>query len=134
MSRYRTCQAKLSNYVRTRYNRVYPQPTAGLFNYKCFFNAVEYAKNHEGIEVYECVMVEQGEPILHYVNYDNISGKYLETSIGHQAELNEYYVIRQVDPADYPHVSTEFERALESWTNQFTTWFDRKILRIGRIL
>ena len=127
-------QLQLLNFVRSRYELIKPEPTLGLFNFRCFENAVEYARRYPDLEVCEVVLVDNGTPVLHYLNRDPSSGQYLETTLGWRAEHLEYYFIRRVHKDDYKHIGSEFDRALLGWLEQFTTWFDRQVLRIERIL
>ena len=132
--RKRKVQAHLLNFVRSRYELIKPDPTLGLFNFRCFENAVEYVRCHPELEVCEVVLVDCGMPILHYLNRDPSSGKYLETTLGWKAEHLEYYLIRRIHIDDHKYIGSEFDRALLGWLQQFTTWFDRQILGIERIL
>jgi hypothetical protein len=134
MNRKEIIQTAVCNYVRTRYEMIKPEPTLGLFNFRCFENAVEYARRYPELEVIEVIYLDGGVPILHYINRDPANGKYLETTLGWRAQYLEYYHIRKIHPDDHRYLPGEFDRSLGSWLHQFTTWFDRKVLRIGRIL
>ena len=139
MSRKIAVQNKLIKHVRSRYSLIKPVSTQGMFNYRCHENSVQYAINHAtdlpGLEIWECIYIDDiAQPTLHYLNFDPVAGKYLETTLGWQAEHYEFYVIRRIHPSDWPRILREFENSLESWCKQFTTWFDRSVLGIRRIL
>lgn len=134
MSRKEKLQKDVSNFVRTRYEMIKPEPTLGLFNFRCFENAVEYARRYPEMEVIEVIYLDEGVPILHYINRDPVTNKYLETTLGWRADYLEYYRIRKIHPDDYRYLPGEFSRALDSWLYQFSTWFDRKVLGIDRLL
>lgn len=125
---------RLKGHVRSRYEMIKPEPTLGLFNFRCFENAVEYARRYPEMEVIEVIYVDNGTPILHYINYDPLDKKYLETTLGWRAPYLEYYHIRKIHVDDYYRISSEFDCSLGSWLEQFSNWFDRLILRIDRIL
>lgn len=129
-------QKRLCRHVRSRYELIKPAPTQGMFNARCFENAVEYARQHseDGLEVVEVIYIDNGEPVLHYINRVPETGAYLETTLGWRADLLEYYFIRRIHPDDHRHIHSEFSRALDDWTYQFTSWFDRNYLLIKRIL
>jgi len=130
----RSIHDKLKRYVRSRYEMIRPEATLGLFNFRCFENVVEYARRYPEMEVIEVIYVDDGLPILHYINYDPVDKKYLETTLGWRAPYLEYYHIRKIHPDDYHRISKEFECSLDSWLEQFTSWFHRKVLGIDRIL
>ena len=130
----RKAQARLLRFIRTRYALVKPEATLGLFNFRCFENAVEYSRRYPELEIVEAIYVDEGEPCLHYLNFDPAANKYLETTLGWRAPHLEYYVIRKLHQDDYKYVHHEFERALASWTEQFLPWPLRILFNLKRIL
>lgn len=125
---------RVCDYVRSRYDLVDVKPKAGLFNYCCYYNAVEYARTHKNTEVLEVIYIEDNEPVLHYVNRLTTSGVLLETTLGFRAKNLEYYVIRTIHTSDYKYIETEFDRSLRSWLMQFTSWADRKLFNVNRVV
>jgi hypothetical protein len=115
-------QRELNLYVRTRYDRIHPEPTQGLFNYQCHRNTINYVLQnaHLGLQVVECIYIDNGDPILHYLAFDPNHNLYLELTLGHFCNnYPEFYKIRTVDPSDYMIIEAEFDRAMRSWKNQF---------------
>lgn len=127
-------QRRLIDFVRSRYELIKPEPMQGMFNARCFENAVDYVRTRPDIEVIECIYIDGGEPILHYINRDPSTGAYLETTLGFKAARLEYYRIRKIHPSDHLYIGGEFERAVNSWTAQFAGWFAMRVLGIERIL
>ena len=127
-------RVRIRDYVRSTHEQIKPEPTLGLFNFRCYENAVEYRRRYPEMEVIEVIYIDNGEPILHYLNRDPVSGAYLETTLGWRAEYLEYYFIRKVHQGDHRWVSGEFERGLDVWLYRFTNWFERNILRVKRVL
>ena len=134
MSYEQRVQRRLVAYVRSMHEQIKVKPTLGLFNFRCYENSVEYVRRYPELEVVEVIYIDNGQPILHYLNYDPKEKEYLETTLGYRAEHLEYYRIRTIDKADYRYMATEFDRGLDVWLNRFTNWFERNILRITRIL
>lgn len=118
--------------MRSTLNLVHPKGKQGLFNFQCFDNAVQWVVEHPEYAVSEVIYLDEEYPILHYVN--SKKGKLYETTLGYRTPQLEYYVIREIDVADYPNIRKEFNRSMSYWTKKYTNWFDRKVLRISRIL
>lgn len=125
---------RLAQYVRTRYEMIDVVAEQGMFNWRCFDNAAEWARTHKGHEIFEVIYIDCGSPRLHYVNYDPEAKKYLETTLGYAAPKLEYYKIRRIHPDDHQWTNDEFEQALDSWTKEWTCWYHRWIFRIKRVL
>ena len=125
-------QKNLVRFVKSRYDVIKPIPKQGLFNRQCHNNSVEYSQIHD-CGIVETIYIDNGEPILHYLNTDN-NGIFLETTLGWKAGTLEYYKIREIHSDDYFNISHEFIQSLESWTVQFLGWFGRKVLMIDRIV
>lgn len=115
-------KARVCAHVRANLERVYPIPKQGLFNYRCFFNAVQWA-NDNGGEVVECIYIDVEQPILHYLNTDGDG--YLETTRRYLAPEYEYYKIRTVPQCDYPWIHRVFSENLDHWKNTTCNWFER---------
>lgn len=125
-------QRRLVREIRSCHSMVEAVPTQGLFNHKCFDNAVQYHTNHPSFGVVECIYVDDGYPVLHYLNVKG--ALYYETTLGWRAKYHEYYIIRTIHPDDYKRIDCEFDVSLKYWYRKYTTWFDRNILGISRIL
>lgn len=130
-SRARTIAERICNHVRNRYEHIDVKPEQGLFNFRCHENAIQYACDND-CSIVEVVYIDGGSPVLHYINKAN--GEYLETTIGWRANDVEYYKIRDISDDDMMGVSYNFNKSLDSWLYEFTTWFDRFILRIKRVV
>jgi hypothetical protein len=88
----------------------------------------------EKLAVVETIYIDNGGPILHYLVHDPAAGRYLEVTLGWRAEHLEYYVVRPIHPDDHRHILSEFQRALDDWTEEYVGWFGRKVLGITRVL
>ncbi len=118
----RRAHRKLVNYIRTRYDRFFPEPCRGMFNYQCHRNSVNYVLSYpsRNLQVVECIYIDNGDPILHYVVFDPTTGQYKDVTLGHfVANYPEFYKIRTVHPADYLTIEAEFERSMRGWKEQF---------------
>ena len=105
--------ARVLTYVRTRHPMIVAKPTQGLFNFRCFENAVQYAKSNPGIQVVEVMLDDGGVPVLHFINYDPVKEEYLETTQGWRADFMDYYFIRVIHEEQYRYIGTLFDRNVE---------------------
>lgn len=126
---------RIARRLRARHQGIRPVPEAGLFNFRCHENCVEYLRTHPGVglRIAETIYLDEGEPVLHYVVVDS-GNRYLEVTLGWRAEQLEYYLVRILDERDHTRIHSEFDRSLTDWLHEFTSWWDRKVLGITRIL
>ena len=127
-------QERIARRLRARHQGIRPQPEQGLFNFRCHENCVEYLRTHpgRGLRIAETIYLDEGEPILHYVVVDG--DRYLEVTLGWRTEQLEYYLVRVLDERDHTRIHSEFNRSIADWTEEFTSWFDRRVLGIERAL
>jgi len=125
---------RIVNHLRSYYERIEVVPKQGLFNFRCFDNVVQFAKDNEGYGVVEVMYIDGSVPILHYVNVHLETGVYYETTLGFKAENLEYYKLRTIPPIDYPLLSGEFDRAMTTWTNDWSRLWQRKLFKIERLV
>ncbi len=108
----------------------------GLFNHKCFNNAVQYYydNNRKGnkVKVFEVIAISESDPCLHYINYDKNTKTYLETTLGYKANSIEYYLIREVHKDEFTNIENSFKNSLNEWNNRFISWIDRVVFGIKR--
>ena len=123
---------RVCRHVRSKYTMIDVEAGNGMFNFRCHDNAVQFAKTHEGYGIAEVLYIDHEQAYLHYVNTKD--GKFIDNTLGWRANHLEYYRIRDIHPSDYNQIGAEFNRGLDDWTEQFTRWFDRKLLRIKRIV
>lgn len=132
----RTARDKLIRRLRARHQQIEPKPLdRGLFNYRCHDNCVEAVRLHPGraFVICETIYIEDNEPVLHYLLRDDATGGYLDPTLGWRCQHLEFYLIRDLLPADHARIHSEFERSLRDWLEEFTTPFAR-FLGVDRIL
>lgn len=129
-------QERVCRRLRARFTMVKPEPVQGMFNFRCHENCVEYVRQRpeENLAVVETIYIDGGEPVLHYLVHNPAAGRYLEVTLGWRAENLEYYVVRTIHPDDLRYILSEFQRALDDWTEEYVGWFGRKVLGIRRVL
>jgi hypothetical protein len=121
-------QERISNHVRSRYEKIKPIATQGVFNFRCFDNSVEFARLHPGIEVVEVIYIDCDEPVLHYLNYCPNTGNYLETTLGFYADTDiEYFLIRKIHPSLHKRIWAEFDETRKTWNKEWVCKLARMI-------
>lgn len=121
-------------HARTRLKKIVAKPTQGLFNFRCFENAVQYAKENDNAIVVEVMLDDNGVPILHFINKDLNTGEYLETTQGWRADHMDYYLIKEIHPEQYAYIGRLFNAGVDSWSDQFAGKWYHKLLGIRRIV
>ena len=117
-------------HVNAKYEKIDVASKQGLFNHKCFFNAVQWAVKHPKHTVVEVMYIDNGDPILHYVVEHE--QKYYEVTLGFLSQSLTYFKLRTIHSSDYRYIGYEFDNAKNEWLYQFTNWFTR--LFIDRIV
>lgn len=101
----------------------------GSFNYKCFYNAVQYAKkNKVNVVMGIIVPIGAGDPILHFWCKDD-KEKHTEVSIGYQAEEYIYYEQRTIPKRNWECIDMVFADALDYWLETHARWHERLWLK-----
>lgn len=99
----------------------------GLFNYKCFFNAVEYATRHKDVEVIMGLYFQDGSVFLHFWNKRDET--HLETSLGHMASDITYYPIRKIHESDWKIIDQIFSEALDYYNDKLIRWYEKPFVK-----
>ena len=126
---------RVSEYCYHELKKIYDMKnTQGLFNKKCFYNAVQYASKHKGCEV---VMgfykwCDSDHCSLHF--WCKKGDNNYEVSVGYECEYFNYYEIKTIDKKDWVVIDTVFIEALDYYKHKFTTNWERIILGKERII
>lgn len=101
------------------------EPGTCRYNYRCHNNAIHDAINNKDEKVAVVIYLENGCPILHYVNYTK--GKFVDNTLGHFSQFNDYYLLRWINKDQFNN------EALEIFTEIRNLW-EKKIPWIWRWL
>jgi hypothetical protein len=125
----RRAHKRIAQHLRATRTQVQALPTRGLFNFRCYENAVQWCHDHEGAgwTVVEVIYLDQGQPILHYLVRDAL-GQHHEVTVGWRASELEYYPVRDLLYSDHRNVREEFNRSLRYWKENFCTWWERLLV------
>lgn len=123
---------RIMTFLRATVTPVEVKGVQGLFNHKCHMNSVQYAKDNPGHSVVMGI-VDDGGPILHFWVVDN-NANHKDVTLGWASEMGTYYPMRVLSKEEWLNVNNVFTDGLEYWRNTQTNWFERKILRVGRVV
>lgn len=126
--------AAICRRLRTRHEEFTAVPVKGQFNNSCFRNAVQYVRDNpdEQCLIIECMIIDGYMPILHYVI--KVGDEYREITLGWEAELYEYYIIRPIQDHDHKYIHTLFNEALDSWRDEYVPKWAQWWFHIARIV
>lgn len=126
---------KIIEYVRTNYTYINfedMQLGDSYYNYKCHLNAVQYVKQAKADEVYLCVYVEDGWPIVHFIN--KTGDKFVDNTLGWQFEYIDYYIIRKINSDEYKCITDILVQSQRTLNRLFTNVFTRRLFNIKSIV
>lgn len=103
--------------------RIRVEPGKGLFNYKCFFNAVQEVKANPDLRVVEVLYVDEGYVILHYINRDVNTGVYIDNTLGYTAPNYCYYYLREIAPDQYMEIDNLFSMTRTYYRKKYLPWY-----------
>lgn len=128
-------EKRIGEYCYHELKKVEVHKKVGLFNYKCFHNAANFAsmnKNHEVIMGFYNRNGTDNYCLHFWVRKDE---KDYEVSMGYLAECFNYYEIKIIKDSDWDIIDSVFSDALEYYKEKFVkTWFEKLILIGERIL
>ena len=113
------------DYIISKYNTIKVKPGKCKYNFRCQYNSVHYAKKHKHKKIAMCVYMDDGYPIIHFLNY--YKGEYTDNTLGQWSARHNYYFIRWIEDADMWDVDvifTAFRRELRknlSWWVRLTS-------------
>ena len=123
-------------HIRAHCEVVRPVPVAAPINFQCHRNCVEYLRAHPGGNYgsREVIYVDGGSTILHYLVEDRRDGQLLEVTLGHECHEYQYFSLVTVPDTDIDRLPERFDEMLKYWRRNFSTWFERAICRVERVV
>jgi hypothetical protein len=125
-------QTKIKTNVRATCKNIDVLPLQGLFNRQCHNNCVEYSRLNPTYGIVEVIYIDNGAPILHYVNTKK--GKFYETTLGYKAKDLEYYKIRTINKVCYKYIISEFTNSYTYWDELYTNSLQRRLFNLDRLV
>ena len=92
--------AEIISHLRGTKNKMDVKAGKCRFNYRCQMNAVNDAITQGHNKVAMCVYIDEGYPIMHFVNV-NKKGVFTDNTLGNWAVNYEYFFIKYIDDVDF---------------------------------
>lgn len=116
---------QIIEHVTSKYNKIKVKAGKCRYNFYCHANAVHEAKKHKHKKLAMCVYIDDGYPIVHFVNYNK--GKFIDNTLGEWSQQHDYYFIKWVkedEMWDIFNIHTSFKKELRktlSWWVKLTS-------------
>lgn len=123
---------KMNEYARSNLQKIDVEEKQGIFNYRCYYNACQFASKHPEYSVYEVVYFDDKKPTLHYINEKD--GKFYETTLGYLCKGYEYFVIKKIEKHQYQNIINIFMESLKYWNEKYVGFYGRNVLMIDRFM
>lgn len=96
------------NHIEATKEKIKVLPGECRYNFRCSFNAVHDAIEHNHDRVAMCMYIDEGYAILHFITVDN-NGVFIDNTIGHWSKNIEYYLIKYIDKEDFFSINNLFD-------------------------
>lgn len=116
---------QVSTYLCAVGDRIYVQAGKGMFNYKCFHNAVQSAVENDSLDVIECIYIDDGYTILHYINFDRDQQVYVDNTLGYLSKNMSYFKLRVIHKNDWSSIGYMFDAKQDYFNKMFLKWYHR---------
>lgn len=121
-------KAEIIDYLRATKNKIPVKAGKCRFNYRCQMNAVNDAINKGQDKVAMCVYIDNGYPIIHFVNV-NKKGEFTDNTLGNWVETYEYFFIKFIDRVDYFTINDVFDNYITELKKRLS-FFNRYLSNI----
>lgn len=99
---------KVIQIINAKYSKINVLPGTCRFNFRCHNNAVHDAINNKDEYIAMVIYLDEGQPIIHFVNVDK-KGVYTDNTLGQWSQELTYYFVRTIPKDSFFHVYSIFE-------------------------
>ena len=118
---------EILKHIVSKYNKIEVKAGKCKWNYQCHRNSVHFAKKNKHKKLAMVVYVEDGYPIVHFVNYNK--KQFVDNTLGEWTPQFDYYFIKWIKKEDYFDIFTVFNafkaelgKTLNWWTRCTSNW------------
>ena len=113
-------QKEIYQYIISHFETIDVESGKCRFNYKCQMNSVHEAKKHKHKKIAMCVYIDDGQPIIHFINYHNDC--FVDNTLGEWSKCYNYYFIKFIDEKDFWDVNVFFTAFREDLGRKLNWW------------
>ena len=113
-------QQETYNHIVSKYNTIKVKSGKMLYNFRCSYNSVHFARKKKNKKIAMCVYMDDGVPIIHFLNYHK--GKYIDNTLGEWSKCYNYYFIRWIEEEDFWDVNVIFTAFRKELRKQLSWW------------
>lgn len=111
---------EIRNYILATYNTIKVKSGKCRYNFYCHANAVHEASKHKHKKIAMCFYIDEGCPIVHFINYHN--GKFVDNTLGEWSQLHTYYFVKWIDEDDFYNVFNIFKAFRQEVRKKLSWW------------
>lgn len=113
-------QKEMRDHVLATYKTIKVKSGKCRYNFRCQMNAVHEASKHKHKKIAMCVYIDDGHPIIHFINYDG--KKFIDNTLGEWSSFNKYYFVKWIDENDFYNVNTIFTAFRRELQKKLSWW------------
>lgn len=113
-------QKEICNHIISKYNKIEVKPGKCRFNYQCHRNSVHTAKKHNHKKLAMVVYIEDGYPIVHFINYNK--KQFIDNTLGEWSSQVYFYFVKWIKSEDMWDIFTVFNAFRGELGKQLSWW------------
>lgn len=113
---------KILNYVSSQYTPINVKEGKCKWNFRCHNNAVHEAVVNNQDKIAICVYVEDGWPIIHFLNYDGTD--FVDNTLGIWCSQYDYYFVGWIEKEEFFNVYDYHDKQRKLF-GDILNWWER---------
>lgn len=113
-------ERQIYNHIVSKYNSINVKSGKCLYNYRCSYNGVHFAKKYKHKKLAMCICIDNGSCFIHFVNYKK--RVYTDNTLGAWSSQYDYYFIKWIKDEDMWDINHIFTRFREELRNNLSWW------------
>lgn len=110
------------NYIKREFNRIDVSSGLCRFNYQCHMNTVHDALENDENVIILCFYIVNDLPILHFLNMDKNTSRFIDNTLGQWSQYYDYYFIEVIYKEDFLNVNNIFIEYRKMFREKLPFW------------